>query len=494
MQGAGPSPGSGRRSTAWDSSAFTLQAVRVWVASIIVAAIASYFLLDRSWLLLAGPAVVGLVGLAVVLRMPWLPVCLLLISMPVLGQRLPGGFLVLHLLGLAAGAAVLIGAAVRREGLSSSPVIWAAALVLLGMLMATLVSKHPLVGLRQVLLYVIGLALLVAVIQSGTDQTGPLWIVRSWIVGFMISVLPHLRAPAPDGVEQGGGVVRGRLEGIFTQPNYLGELCLLTMFLSISLALSARKRGDRLLSLAGLISSALAMALTLSRGTFIGMFVAVAVLCLLIPRLIPRLAGWFAFAVVLLGMLWAVGNQFVSLLLLRLGSISEAETNPTDSRQIIWGEAIRLWSENQWFGLGPGGYLRATQSAGSLLAPAGAWHAHNVILHVGVETGLVGMATVVIAALLILGTALAAILGQRIHPTVLPREGVAALLAGLFGAAGHGAVDFVYSQPVLLALLGVYLGVLGAGCQPRRDSRGMETGATDESLPTSRASADAVPR
>ena len=366
--------------------------------------------------------------------------------------------------------------------------MWGAALVLIGMLASTLASPDPDLGIRQVLVFLIGSGLLISVVQSSADPAGPAWIMRAWVMAFVVAVLPSLSSP-PDstGLEQGGGVVRGRIEGVFTQPNYLGELCLLTVFVAVALLLSQSGILDRILAVFGCVLAIVTMALSLSRGSFIGLIVGAVVVCLLVPRLVVRVAVAGGVLVSCVLVLWLVGNQFVVVLIARLGSISAAETNPQDSRALIWGEAVRLWSEHQLFGVGLGRYLAETQSAGSDLAPAGAWHAHNVILHAGVETGVLGMATLVAAAIVVVFTVgLAWGSGRAL---ILPRRASAALLAGLFGAAAHGAVDFVYSQPVLVALLGVYVGLLAAGCLPKSEApparRDPTTALSSQATPTS---------
>ncbi len=237
-----------------------------------------------------------------------------------------------------------------------------------------------------------------------------------------------------------------------------------SVFVALALMWTSTVRFDRVFAVLAIIVNSAGAVLTLSRGGFMGLAAATIALCVLLPRVWKVVLGVFAGVGALLAVGAAANAPLVGIVFERLGSITSAGSGPADERPLVWGEAIRWWTENQVLGIGPGGFLERSGAAGSLLAPEGFYHAHNFVLQIGVEGGLLGLLAFLVAAIIGIGMTLKAIFGER--NTVMPAPAFAAMLAGLAGAAVHGMVDFLYSNVVMIVLLSVYLGIIAAGVSP----------------------------
>jgi len=89
----------------------------------------------------------------------------------------------------------------------------------------------------------------------------------------------------------------------------------------------------------------------------------------------------------------AIGLAVV--LLVRINSLAGGLKNIGD-RLSIWEAAVRIWLDHLWLGVGPGNYQTAMLDGGyaRTYLPAGsggAEQAHNLLLHVGAETGAIGV-------------------------------------------------------------------------------------------------------
>jgi O-antigen ligase len=69
--------------------------------------------------------------------------------------------------------------------------------------------------------------------------------------------------------------------------------------------------------------------------------------------------------------------------------------NPDDRRDLVWAEAWDMMVSKSVGGHGPGSFQRAPIGTSSPIADYYRLHAHNVLLHVGAESGLFGLLGVV---------------------------------------------------------------------------------------------------
>jgi len=158
----------------------------------------------------------------------------------------------------------------------------------------------------------------------------------------------------------------------------------------------------------------------------------------------------------------APGQPAVSVVADRLRALATAERNPYDERPEIWREAVRQLEGSPVLGVGPGGY--PGRAAGTpALRRADPLHAHSMILTVGAEQGLIGVA----ALLGVIAAGVAAVLrarraAARRHGGGAGEEILAGAAAALTALLGQGLVDYPVRNPVLGTLLWVLVGVLAA--------------------------------
>lgn len=452
---------------------------------VLLSAAASVALVFQSGVLFGIVVVASVVSLVAAIVWPWMPVGVFLLAMPFMLVELGGGVQVAHVLGAASAAGVLWATTLSARGLRGSPMLFGGALMVTAYLVATMTAASPLASLKLGSIGFVGFGLACAIVQVAPSRAGLIWILRSWLIGALISVGPFLFQDHSLTVEYGGAAVRGRVSGVFGQPNYMVEVCMFSVFIALALMWTSTSGFDRVFAILAIVVNTAGAVLTLSRGGFMGLGAATLALCLLVPRVWKVVLGVIAGVATLLVVGAVVGAPLVSVVLERVGSITSAGSGPADERPLVWTEAIRWWSESQLLGIGPGGFLARSGAAGSLLAPEGFYHAHNFVLQIGVEGGLVGLLAFLTAAGIGISMTLRAIFRQR--DTVLPAPALAALLAGLAGAAVHGFVDFLYSNVVMIVLLAVYLGIMAAGVSPlsgSEDQRPIHLRAIDRRKPT----------
>ena len=415
-------------------------------------------------------AVPGLLLLGVLTRRPsMLAVCLVPLSFPI-GQRpVPG--LPLQVVQLVTAAAVAY-VALRwlrrgRPVAPASPVLLGAGLAVLPALLATVTAADPATALRIDLGYLLGLALAVAVAVACRELRSVRLVALVTCAAGAVVCATGLGSASDLRAEYGGALVENRAEGVFSQPNELGGFAAAVLVLSLALLLAGRDRHpvSRLVALSVSLTSAAALALSLSRGAWIGAALGIGVLLVLLPapgrrRLLVTLAA--------LALLTAAspvlvpGQPVVSVVAERLGTLATGERNPYDERPEIWREAVRQLDGSPALGVGPGGYpARAAETP--TLREAAPLHAHSLVLTVGAEQGLIGVA----GLLGVIAAGVGAVLrarrsGGRRNGGGAGEEILAGAAAALTALLGQGLVDYPLRNPVLGTLLWLLVGVLAS--------------------------------
>ena len=257
-----------------------------------------------------------------------------------------------------------------------------------------------------------------------------------------------------------GAVVSNRASGPFGQPNELGLVAAALLVLSVGVGIATWSLVTRLVCA---VSAALllgALLLSFSRGAWIGAGVGLAALAVLSPTSRRALARLVALGGGSLVLLTVLGSSLSRSLAARLSSIREPSSNPYDERPLIWGEAVRQIHERPLTGQGPGAFPTAAQSADGGVGLA-AEHAHQLLLTVAAEYGLLGLAALLalIGGLVFLGT------GARVRrggegdggATLQP-----VLVASLAAVAAHGVLDYPLRNAVGSALVWLLVGLLVA--------------------------------
>lgn len=378
--------------------------------------------------------------LALVVLTPWVP-----------SLALPLGALTAAMWGLLA--------AETHQVPWSPPVVVAAALPLSQLLSLPWALDVP----RSLVLT--ALAVLGWVAAASMCAIGPR---RAWLVlvaGAVNLLAVSLHALAGMGTiasHQGGAIVEGRLQGPFAQPNELGAYVVLLLPVLVTATTRGRAVTPmRLLWMAGLPALAVG-ALSLSRGSWLGLLVSLSALVLLQPpvrRALLKL-GLGALAM-LAGLLALDPGGLRSVVLDRLATVGDPGASSEDHRTMIWAFAVRVASERPVTGVGAGGLEAAAASSDSPLAGVPPLHAHDLLLAVLVEGGLVGLAAMLALGLAVVHHTLRCA-GDGADRVRLPA------LAALAGAAAHGLIDVPWRHPGLTVTLWVLVGAVGvvAGTGP----------------------------
>jgi O-antigen ligase len=423
----------------------------------------------------AGPVVVlalALLAAAAVaaVLLPTVALALPLLVAPVALREIPGGqgLQVVHLVVLAATGAVAVG--VARGTIRALPPLTVAAPVVFvaAVLLASVASIDPFRSIKSSINHVLGLALCVAaatVARAGHDRLE--LVLRLWVASSLVVILPNLPAAATADVQFAGALIENRAQGVFAQPNDFGEFTLFCIGAAWALAVAGGTRWDRALGIAGVLAGASGLAVSFSRGSWVGAVALVAAACLLAPRLAkgPVIFGLAAALTVAVGAIAAL-PPFPAIVQ-RLASLIGASANPEDDRPIIHAQAWRLFGEHPVLGQGPATFPLGAQDAESLLIRRPYIHAHAVPLNVAAEMGFVGLVALLLLAVLTAGAVLLALRRLRRQPERRPEAATLAVLGALmFGIAVHGLIDVVYTNPYLIPLAWMLLGLtLGAAAR-----------------------------
>ncbi len=258
----------------------------------------------------------------------------------------------------------------------------------------------------------------------------------------------------------GGGVVAGRLQGPFAQPNELGAFCALVLPLCLAMVAVADTRRMRIGAGVTTALVATAGALSLSRGSWMGAAAGVLMLAIFLPAVRKTLRH--AAAAIAGGLLLAAvvtAGAITSVLTERLGSIGAAGDNPYDFRPELWATGLRVALDHPLLGVGPGQFKIASSNADYSLYNYVAEHPHNIVLTVAAEHGAYGLlAFGLVIGLLVAGfIALVRAEPRRDKTAPAPYWCAVGSMAGLFAVGVHGMVDMPLRNPIVNATVWVIL-------------------------------------
>jgi putative inorganic carbon (HCO3(-)) transporter len=171
-----------------------------------------------------------------------------------------------------------------------------------------------------------------------------------------------------------------------------------------------------------------------------------------------------AAAAIGLPLLGQAAPQLWEVLRARAAVLLERGSNPDDARPFIYREALRQIADRPITGQGPGNYVAASHTAESSDIAGNALHAHNVLLTISAEAGL-------LAVVLLIGFTLSVarrVLRARHSLPPRDRELMLGLACSLVAVVGQGLVDFTFRNPVLLMLTWFMVGLVFAATTPGR--------------------------
>ena len=341
------------------------------------------------------------------------------------------------------------------------PIWWAAAITGLAVLEMPL-AVDPDAAAGQVAQLVTGMLMALAVVTAVRRVQDLRWLLGAVVgIGTVVCLvaLPGAGQLRP---HYGGAVVENRAQGLFTEPNQLGSFSALLVFLACALWLGGRGRAVRTgAGLAALVAVS-ALALSLSRGSWLGAAAGLATLLVTLPMARRRLLLLVPVgAAVALALTVAhVDVPQLDVVGERLRTLSNPTASPWDDRPSIYREAWREIQTRPLTGFGPGGFPAASSSAESGIRTIGAAHAHNVLLTVAAEAGLAAVGLLVGFTISVGLVALRAI--RRLRSWQRPRDAavVACLTAALMVVVGQGLVDFTLRNPIIAMLVWAVVGLL----------------------------------
>ena len=375
---------------------------------------------------------------------------------------------------------VLSRIAVGRTPLSWSPPLWWAAALCSWTLVVLGSAVDPVLATKETYLVLTGV--LFACIVLAACRT--IDDVR-WVLGMIVLTATVITARALTDAGQLAATDRrtevlGRAHGVFGSPNQLGSFCAMTAFCAIGLALGARSRLGRWLSVvaAGVLLAGLTF--SLSRGAWIGTIVGLLFL-LVAMKEARRVAVVIGLPLVVLA--WTVGsftpgNTQIRVITQRVGALTFA--SPYDARPAIWSEAWREIREKPWTGEGPGDFPVSSLRAGAATSSVYALHAHNIWLNLGAESGspAVGIVIGLMIALAFAGRRAAR--GALARGDPRSRAVVGGLCAALITVVGQGFVDYTLRNVVIFITL---WGLIGLLLVARRDLMTRHREGPDEPEP-----------
>jgi len=320
--------------------------------------------------------------------------------------------------------------------------------------------------------YAAGWLLLVAVLLVATSPGRLRTLVGTAVVGSLTVTLPILSQAEQLKPVYGGAVVRNRAQSIFADPNQFGCYAALIVLLAVGWFIAATHRWERMLAAVGGAGAAVALMLSLSRGAWLGTAAGLVVAALMHPAVRRALVTAAALGATLVaaGVLLTLtapaearggpAAELVEVVVDRIAVIDDRAANPHDVRPITWREAVRQFTLHPVLGNGPGSFSTLAAESPSIIQFAPRLHAHNALLHLGAETGVVGLfAGVGFAASCGLAALAAA---RRLRRTASRRE--LGLVAGSTGAlvalSLHLMVDYPIRNPVLMVTAWSVAGLL----------------------------------
>lgn len=224
---------------------------------------------------------------------------------------------------------------------------------------------------------------------AGRFRGRELMEILGWAMGIaaVLSLLFALALPEL-GVHQGGDF-DGAWRGIYLQKNGLGKMMVLGTLTFVLLALREEGRARRKWQALALLCAALVLLSTSTTSTLI-----LGALVLLVPlyRALAARSRWLVPAAL------AVALPVVGVALAVLTDVEGAlglfgKDTTLTGRTELWEFAAATIGDRMWYGYGYGAFWQVSTRAQGIYAAIGwdAWHAHNGLLELGLNLGVVGI-------------------------------------------------------------------------------------------------------
>ena len=253
--------------------------------------------------------------------------------------------------------------------------------------------------------------------------------------------------------------IKVRVYSFFNNPNVLGEFLVLTIPVMVALIWNKVREEHKTLFGIALLVMAACMVFTWSRGAWLGMLIAVAIFLAISDK---RWIFVGVLAVVLVPVaLYLSGNSAIVERVLSIGNTADTSTA---YRVSIWRASIKLLGDFWLPGIGVGSDAYKTVYPVYALTGADfALHSHNLYLQFWVETGLIGIVSLLSLALAFLRNTFSAKVIENIKKSDVAKLTVA-LGAGFVGFMVQGLTDYVWYNYKILMIFWIIiaLGISGS--------------------------------
>ncbi len=252
--------------------------------------------------------------------------------------------------------------------------------------------------------------------------------------------------------------IKVRVYSFFNNPNVLGEFLVLTIPVMVALVWNKVREEHRTLFGISLIIMAACMIFTWSRGAWLGMLIAVAIFLAISDK---RWVFVGILAVILVPVaLYLSGNSAIVERVLSIGNTADTSTA---YRVSIWRASIKLLGDFWLPGIGVGSdAYKAVYPVYALTGADFALHSHNLYLQFWVETGVIGIVSLLSLALAFLKNTFSASIVKNIKRCDVAKLTVA-LGAGFVGFMVQGLTDYVWYNYKILMIFWIIiaLGISG---------------------------------
>jgi O-antigen ligase len=390
--------------------------------------------------IIAAGVPLGLGVLAAIAMRPILGVCLAVLAIPVSDFSVTvanthfsiaeGLFIVTAL--VAVGRLVATGEGIRRPHPAH-----VAFLAFIGWAGLGMVFAEDTFTVQKILAFWLVFAVISMLVASVSPRQVEYVLLSIALTGGIVGVIA-ISSGGPQELQAAGQIASGRAQGTFAHPNVFAFYLILS--LAPSIALAGRGPQWRRLLMLGCAGAILAgLLLTLARGGIIGGAVSLLVLLAWAP--FRRVA----FALLIVLAVFAAFNfnslqnaQEVKIVSQRLSTLSSQQGVRENPRVRIWSKTFPMISNHPWFGVGEGNYPIWSPRYG-LLDIGGLHydHAHDLLLTIAAETGLIGLALFIAFMWGVVRAAARALRARRLETFALSLAMTAALLGLLVTSFGE---------------------------------------------------------
>jgi O-antigen ligase len=309
---------------------------------------------------------------------------------------------------------------------------------------------------RKILIFWVVFGVISMLVASSTPKQVERVLLCIALTGGIVAVIA-ISSGVTQEVEAAGQFAKGRAQSAFAHPNVFAFY----LILSLAPAIAMAGRGGQLRRLLMLVCAGLIIAgllLTLARGGIIGGAVSLMVLL-----------WWAPFRRVAFGLLIVVGvyaafnlnslenAKEVSVVSERLGTVTNRQDVQANPRIRIWSKTFPMVADHPWLGVGEGNYPIWSPRYG-LLDIGGLHydHAHDLLLTIAAETGLIGLALFLAFGWGVARAAARARRGRRPETFAIALSLSAALLGLFINSVG----EYPPRTTVILAAIMVEVGAL----------------------------------